>query len=218
MLGDSVLDFLFPPRCGGCGRPGGWICEACRRSARPVPIAHCRACGRVSAVGPCPMCAAGPGCPETMAAWFFLEGPIREVIHRIKYEDRPGLAGPLVAMGLEAGQLPPGVLVPVPLGRLRRRRRGYNQADVIARRIAALTGRRCVAGLWRVRETEAQVGRSGEERRRALEGAFAWKGPIPGEVLLVDDVVTTGATLLECARTARAAGVERVHALAVALG
>jgi ComF family protein len=153
-----------------------------------------------------------------MAAWFVLEGPVREVIHKLKYGDRPNLAGPLVDLGLGLGELPPGVLVAVPLGAARRRQRGYNQAEVLARKLSAATGRRRLQGLRRVRETDAQVGRSGEERRRALEGAFAWVGTVPEEVLLVDDVVTTGATLVECARAARAAGVKRVHTLAAALG
>jgi predicted amidophosphoribosyltransferase len=153
-----------------------------------------------------------------MMAWFVLEGPVREVIHKIKYGDRPNLAGPLIDHGLMAADLPSGVLVPVPLGRRRRRQRGYNQAEVLTRKIAAATGRPWLEGLQRVRETEAQVGRGGAERRLSLEGAFAWRGRVPDEVLLVDDVVTTGATLVECAGAARAAGVKRVHTLAAALG
>jgi len=153
-----------------------------------------------------------------MTAWFALEGPVRELIHQLKYGDRPNLAGPLVRLGLALGDLPPGVVVPVPLGRRRRRGRGYNQADALAREIAASSGRRRLEGLWRVRETDAQVGRGGDSRRQALEGAFAWQGMIAEEILLVDDVVTTGATLVECARAARAAGVARVHTLAAARG
>jgi ComF family protein len=153
-----------------------------------------------------------------MRAWFVLEGPVREVIHKLKYADRPNLAAPLVDLGLTLGDLPSGVVVPVPLGRGRRRQRGYNQAEALARKIAAATGRGRLEGLRRVRETDAQVGRSGDERRLALAGAFAWHGAAPQEILLVDDVVTTGATLVECARAARAAGVNRVHTLAAALG
>jgi predicted amidophosphoribosyltransferase len=70
----------------------------------------------------------------------------------------------------------------------------------------------------RSRETEAQVGQGGEDRRQALRGAFAWNGAVPDEIVVVDDVVTTGATLMDCGRAARAAGVRRVHGLAVALG
>jgi ComF family protein len=164
------------------------------------------------------MCRAAGEAPDSMVAWFELQGPVREIIHKLKYEDRPGLARPLVEIGLRYLDPAPGVVVPVPLGRRRRRDRGYNQAEALAREIAAATGRRWLDGLRRVRETNAQVGRGGEARRQALEGAFAWRGPAPVEILLVDDVVTTGATLLECAQAARAAGVKRVHALAAALG
>src|SRR5438270_868634 len=116
MLGEGVLDFVFPPRCGGCAESGSWICQACRWSMRPVPAARCRACHRVCVVDPCPICESGRGEPQSMAAWFVLEGPTRKVIHKLKYGDRPNLAAPLVELGLRLGDLPTGVVVPVPLG------------------------------------------------------------------------------------------------------
>jgi ComF family protein len=160
----------------------------------------------------------GPGA-ESLMAWFLLEGPMREAIHRLKYGDRPRLAIPLVELGLSQGPLPQGIIVPVPLSVRRRAERGYNQAEAIARQVAGKTGRPWADGLRRAREGGVQVGRSGAERRVALNGAFAWtSGRPPGEVLLIDDVVTTGATLSECARALRAAGSYKVHALALALG
>ncbi len=168
------------------------------------------------------MCSSSLDALDSITAWFALAGPVREAIHRLKYEDRPRVAAPLAELGISLGDLPPGVLVPVPLGPARLRSRGYNQAEVLARRVAASGGRGCLPGLIRTRETDAQVGRGGEDRRQALTGAFAWRGPIsdgvPVEIVVVDDVVTTGATLMECARAARAAGVKRVHGLAIALG
>lgn len=222
MLIEGVIDLLFPPRCGGCRRSGSWFCEICRGAARPLPDLVCPVCSRPSPVSPCPMCTSSTNALDSISAWFALAGPVREAIHRLKYEDRPRLARPLAELGVSLRGVPPGVLVPVPLGPARLRSRGYNQAEVLARRIAASSGRRCLPGLIRTRETDAQVGRGGEDRRHAMIGAFAWRGPIsdavPDEIVVVDDVVTTGATLMECARAARAAGVNRVHGLAIALG
>lgn len=164
MLGKGCSTSFFGRVGGGCGRSGSWCCQPCRGSARPVPMARCRVCHRLCAVDPCPMCQGGRAGPESMVAWFALDGPVREVIHKFKYGDRPNLAGPLVELGLRQGDLPLGVVVPVPWAANRRRHRGYNQAEALLRKIAAGTGRQQLEGLRRVRETDAQVGLGGEER------------------------------------------------------
>jgi ComF family protein len=219
MPGEWFWEFLFPPRCGGCGRRGSWFCGGCRDSALMPAPRWCPGCGRRCAVDPCPLCASGGLGPDDLVAWFHLQGPLREAVHRLKYGDRPRLAGPLVELGLARSPLPAGAIVPVPLAPNRLRERGYNQADMIAAEIARRAGRRRAHGLRRVHSAGSQVGRGGDERRLALVGAFTWKGvPAPPEVLLVDDVVTTGATMAECARALRAAGAITVHGLAIALG
>lgn len=165
------------------------------------------------------MCEAGEG-PDSMIALARLEGPLRHAIHHLKYGDRPQLAAHLVGATWRRGRIGPGVVVPVPLHPLRRRRRGYNQAELLAAELARLSGGAGpVAALHRGERGGRQVGRGGEARRSALVGAFTWSGAvIPEAVVIVDDVLTTGTTLLECARAARAAGVRRVDALAIALG
>jgi ComF family protein len=157
--------------------------------------------------------------PDDLGAWFHLQGAVREAVHRLKYGDRPRLARPLVELGLAGEPLHDGVIVAVPLAPDRLRQRGYNQAEAIAVELARSAGRQRAAGLRRVHSTGTQVGRGGDDRRAALAGAFTWEGrPPPREVVLVDDVVTTGATLAECAKALRAAGSVSVHALAIALG
>lgn len=164
------------------------------------------------------MCESGEG-PDSMLALSRLEGPLRRAIHRLKYEDRPQLAASIMRATLDRRRVGPGVIVPVPLHPARMRRRGYNQALLLARQLAALTGGECLDGLVRVREAGRQVGRGGTSRREALAHGFEWVAAVaPPSVVIVDDVVTTGSTLRECALAARRAGIEGVDSLAIALG
>jgi len=125
------------------------------------------------------------------------------------------VAAERVLPGLLAGG-PPEVIVPVPLSGRRRRERGYNQAEVAAAALARLVGMAPVLrGLVRVRETPPQVGRGAAARRSNLEGAFAWLGsPLVGTVWLVDDVLTTGATLGAAAQALQQGGAARIEAVA----
>ena len=150
-----------------------------------------------------------------------LEGRIREMVHRFKYGGRPQLAGPLIRLcpWLEGQLGPEPVIVPVPLHRSRRHQRGYNQAELLARFVATLAGGRCLSGLVRVRDTPAQVGRSGRERRQALRDSFSWRSdPLSGPVHVLDDVITTGATALAATAALKRAGADRVDVLGLALG
>lgn len=215
----AVLDFIFPPRCGGCHQAGSWICGACRAQFRPARASTCARCRRLTAVTPCPLCAGDSGL-RSIQALLLLDGPVRGAVHRMKYGERPQLANHLVRRcAHRISRLPEGALVPVPLGRERRRARGYNQAELLTSELARITGRSWQNGLTRTLEAAPQVGRAGSDRRLALRDAFVWTAPqVPDAIVLVDDVVTTGTTLIECARAASRAGVAEVHAMALALG
>ena len=152
-------------------------------------------------------------------------GPLREAIHRFKYNHERARADHLGALLLPLLAAVPGadspvapLLVPVPLSATRRRERGYNQAESLARTLASARGWPVATALVRVRATPPQVGLDPAARRANVRGAFAWRGePLAGSrVLLVDDVLTTGATASECAAVLKAAGAGWVGLLTIA--
>lgn len=201
---EALRDVLVPPRCAGCGSSGSWYCVGCRDGSDPLT----RVIGTL-----------------TVTATGAHEGPLREAIHRLKYGNEPGLAaelGALIALRV-AGDLARGMrldaIVPVPLHPSRERERGYDQARALAAIAALATGLPLRPALHRLRSGPAQATLGQRERQLNVRGAFAGvAGALRGlHVALVDDVVTTGATLLDAAAAARACGAGAVRAYAVGL-
>src|SRR5437867_6523712 len=199
----AVREFLLVPSCAGCGGPGSWFGVSCRDEWEPV--AHD---GRLA------LRAAGAHA-----------GPLRAAVRRLKYGGEPGLAedlGSLVALEL-ARDLARGVtidaIVPVPLHRSRADARGYDQAALLARAVAARTGIPLRPSLHRIRARRPQVELDRVARAANIRGAFvAEGGSLRGlRVALVDDVATTGATLGDAAAAARGAGARTVRGHVVAL-
>jgi ComF family protein len=228
MLG-SLLDIVFPPMCLLCGGRAlkKSFCEGCasliEKERISAPI--CVVCGIpfTSSKGVdhvCGKCAEER--PSFIAARsaFVFEGKVLDAIHRLKYSGDTSLAGPLARLAC-AAHLPqsPCVVVPVPLHPGRLRERGFNQSLLIARALSRITASPLVYDrLKRTRDTGQQVGLKASERKKNVSGAFTLVAPAMfkgKKVLLVDDVVTTGATLNECARVLKRAGAE-VTALTVA--
>lgn len=187
----SLLDLVFPPACGGCGRRGKLWCEECAASLRPSAVTEIA------------------GIPLVAAAR--LEGAFQHAIHTYKYRSRPALAERLnqhLLYAVRAAGIRLNALAFVPLHSERERQRGFNQAERLARCLGRQLGLPVVRGLSRVRPTEPQVGLSGRERELNVAGAFKWTGKAapPARVGLVDDVCTTGATLLAAAGSLNRAG------------
>lgn len=159
---------------------------------------------------------------RTLTALGPYEGRLRGIIRCLKFSDLPGLGpalGERLAPRLADLRDEIDVIVPVPLHRWRRWRRGYNQAALIAAGAARCLGRPMARrALVRRRATGSQTGRARRERMANVRGAFEAGRirPMGRRILLIDDVVTTGATLRECARTLKAAGARTVHACAAA--
>jgi ComF family protein len=221
------MDHLLPACCIVCGLPAAspGICEGCRHGL-PWSSSACPVCGLpVPDVGPvaCGRCLYRPPPLDAVAGAFWYEFPVRELIHRYKFHRDMAAGGVLAALwamraGPTTGSIP-DYLVPVPLHGWRLLRRGFNQAYDLARLIGRARGVALLPrGLRRTLPTPHQAGLDAAARRRNLDGAFRWRGrPLEGEHLaLVDDVMTTGATLRECARTLKRAGAGRVDAWVLA--
>jgi ComF family protein len=224
---DGLLELVYPPACVACDEvlPGaGFFCEACAALVLETPSPHCRRCsepGRFVS-GRCPRCEASPPPFAFAFAPFEHEGAVARAIHRFKYEQRPDLARPLASLlARTAREVLPraaGALVPAPLHIKRYRERGYDQATLLAVELGAVL-RRPVHDDWltRTRETTRQVGLSEAARDANVRGAFEASAAVRGhEVVLVDDVYTTGSTASEATRSLLDAGATRVTVLTLA--
>jgi len=203
-LARAVLDAFFPPACVDCGRPGSPFCMGCL-AAFPIPDLH-------------------PSQDDRLTAWgstAVFGGAIRDALHALKYEGERRMAGPLgarIAAVWRAAGWPVQVVMPVPLSEGRVKERGYNQAALLAGAMAWRAGLPYADGLRRTRETHTQVGLGRAARQENVAGAFAADPSVVRgrAVLLIDDVLTTGATLRACAAALWSVGAKAVYALTVA--
>lgn len=230
-LAGAALDLLYPPPlpCGLCRGPASVslevaLCSACLKRLAPIGD-RCDLCGRGMARPPgrrqrllCHQCRTAPPALDYARAYGSYQGYMRACIHSLKYRGELWLArglGELVAWMVAAD---PGfygirLIVPVPLHPQRLRERGYNQAAAIARVAGRLLGVPVVEAVVRTRETMPQTSLSWQERQRNIRGAF--EVPHPDgvrrrDVLIIDDVYTTGATASGVALALRRAGCRRV--------
>lgn len=212
--------WLLPPRCVVCDAGAGpqGLCMACE-AALPRSGPACPQCALPLPAGsdatvPCGQCLRRPPPLQAVRAAFVYAAPVDRLARRFKFHGDLAAGRALAAtMARAAGDWPrPQALVPMPLHRSRLRARGYDQALELARPLARALALPCLPGLRRVRATEAQSGLDAARRRRNLHGAFAAAAPLPAHVALVDDVMTTGATVHAAARALRRAGVARVDA------
>lgn len=233
-VGGGLVELLLPGRCAACGAgASGPLCACCLAACRPPPGPCCLRCGsawtrRRAVTARCGRCLRF-GRPFAFAAaaglWRY-RGPVRRLVHAFKYEGRQDLLAPLgclLAISTRpswlAGGRPRPLVVPVPARRASLERRGYDQAVLLARGFAAARHLRCdPRALRRRRQTGPQAGRSVRRRLAQASAAFhARPAHVWGlRIVLIDDVLSTGATADACTRALLLAGARSVTVITLA--
>ncbi len=238
----AVERFLLPNVCVACEgpierpRPDGLVCGMCRARLGTL-VGGCDRCAQpLPPIGPCRFCADWPEVLTWVRSAVWLSDQAREIVHHLKYEGYRTLANEIAEIVAQRmPRRPRGILVPIPLGRRRLGARGYNQAAEIARALAARWKLPLSEGLLRrTRDTRTQTTLAPEEREKNVRGAFVaspatvgderrWRAmaapvgePPQATVILIDDVLTTGATLAAAARSLEEAGWKQIGAVTFA--
>lgn len=237
----GLADIIYPPRCAIC-KQFLWngplikednplsLCQTCIADFRHISSPLCPICGvpfpsELKEDHPCEDCLRKRPFFDSAAAPYSYEGPILTAIHRLKYGAKSFLAGslgPLLSRYTEERIKEPGHLltIPVPLHPKRVRERGFNQSLLLARHVAkGLKSDLDFLSLKRVRYTLPQTRLAKKERQRNVRGAFQLhnRDAVKGKtILLVDDVVTTGNTMNECARVLKKEGSGKVFCVSLA--
>lgn len=211
----AILGLIFPQKCLGCGIQGGFLCDKCR-----VSLPECFETGFNN--------------PKIFSATLYENDIVKKAIRRFKYHGVKSLAEPLGQLvfrrlkmkdaGLKDIGYPSGaIIIPIPLSRKRLRRRGYNQSELMGKFLSdKLSVNMRTDVLYKIKETISQVEiKDRNKRLENLRGAFEVKNPdaIKNKtVILIDDIVTTGATMKEASRVLKNAGAKNVIGLVVAKG
>ena len=219
-----LLDLLLPMTCGLCDARTGSNFPLCNDCLEEMPsiTCSCPQCALPATTSAtCGACQQNPPAFDRVVALYHYQPPVNTLVQQMKFSNRleySTLFGHLLAERLAAMDARPDLLVPVPLHHSRLRKRGYNQSWEITRSLARSSGIESSRTLCcRVRKTPLQTGLDARQRRKNLKQAFRVTADLGGKhVCIIDDVMTTGSTLNEMARTLKRAGAERVSGWVVA--
>jgi ComF family protein len=210
----NLLDFIFPKRCVNCGKIGKYFCAACRAKIRAIAPNEriCPMCGRLAFEG-----ITHPRCRtryslDGLTSFFHYDGPVKKAIKAIKYRYLSDLVKEFISL-IPSYTIPRGVLVPIPLHPSRFRERGFNQSEVLAEQLH-IPMRTDILRRTRATMPQADI-REKKKRLDNMKNSFISR-ETRGNIVLFDDVCTTGATLRNAAGALKRAGANHVWAMTIA--
>ena len=216
-------DWVFPPTCGGCGRNGFVWCPDCDRLVLPIEGPVCQQCGIPTLQGRyCKNCIAEPPSFTALRSYTEYKEPMRSAIIKMKHYPDYGLGlslSTLMSSLFHSLSWKIDLVTSLPLSEKRFRERGFNQSDLIAFPLSLSIGARFKTGIVRrVRETRRQVGLSAIERKSNVSGAFTADPKLVNNknILVLDDVATTGSSLSSCAAALKEAGAGDIFGFTLA--
>ncbi|HOZ56481.1 MAG: DNA utilization protein GntX [Parcubacteria group bacterium ADurb.Bin316] len=229
---DFILDLIFPKECVGCGQEGSWLCPSCYQKLEFSKVQYCLNCKTENNSGEfCPNCRNEYYLDGVTIVGNYDDKIINHLIKMLKYHFIKDVA---IILGnylvdflqkthnlpiLKITKIP--IVIPVPLHKRRRRWRGFNQTKEIAEITAKHFQLKINAtNLIRIKHKKAQAKLNEEQRLKNVAGCFAWRGEnlTGANIILIDDVVTTGATLNECAKILKQNGASQVWGMVIAKG
>ena len=218
-----ALDYLFPPQCLGCDEMGEHWCQSCEANLVPVSAHNCELCGKyTSKAGWCSHCRNERPFFDASTSLGSYEKSLANVVVNLKYRKNMTIGvnfAPLLHEIIRDKLWNVDVIIPLPLAKERLFERGYNQVEIFTRALSLYCDLpHAVTWLRRTKNTPKQVGLSFEERRANMLNAFSAEGgPIEGKsILLMDDVMTTGASLNSASKELKMAGAKKVYTLSIA--
>lgn len=230
----NLFDLLFPKRCVGCSSFGSYVCADCFAHISFCDEGWCLVCQKPAIGGITHPCCRGRYTIDGVFSSLAYRGIIKKVIYRFKYP--PYLSSLAIFLGelfyegiiqqesfmrVLQGDI---LFVPIPLHTRRFKKRGYNQSEILAQQLGVRLNMTIVCFLERIKNTNTQVGLSRKEREANIRGAFRVKESCKNilqdyrQIFLIDDVVTSGATLKEAAMVLKKAGAKNVYGLTLAHG
>ncbi|MFA6099970.1 MAG: double zinc ribbon domain-containing protein [Patescibacteria group bacterium] len=215
-LKDKVLDFLFPPFCVACGQAGEWWCEVCRQGVQVFNDSICPRCLSLKAHE----CGGGLPFDHVWSLGYYHDPKLRAAITALKFNGTSALLNDLkifIKSRLPKDLPHDAILVPMPLSDKRHKERGFNQAELIASLFGLPVVKNCLIRKLHC-DPQSSVAHDLAARQINVKNCFVVQGLVPKHVILVDDVITTGATAAEAAKVILASGAESVSVLTLAIG